>query len=50
VRTTHLAIGAYPDDIEFMAATPIPECFQAFVQEHIQYYAQDVSDRLNFLK
>jgi LmbE family N-acetylglucosaminyl deacetylase len=27
-RTTHLAIGAHPDDIEFMAATPILECFQ----------------------
>jgi len=27
-RTTHLAIGAHPDDIEFMAAKPILDCFQ----------------------
>ena len=27
-RTTHLAIGAHPDDLEIMAAWPILECFQ----------------------
>ncbi|MCX6035142.1 MAG: PIG-L family deacetylase [Chloroflexi bacterium] len=27
-RTTHMAIGAHPDDIEIMAAAPILECFQ----------------------
>jgi LmbE family N-acetylglucosaminyl deacetylase len=27
-RTTHMAIGAHQDDIEFMAASPILECFQ----------------------
>jgi LmbE family N-acetylglucosaminyl deacetylase len=27
-RTTHLAIGAHPDDLEFMAAAAIIECFQ----------------------
>lgn len=27
-RTTHLAIGAHPDDLEIMAAAPILECFQ----------------------
>jgi LmbE family N-acetylglucosaminyl deacetylase len=28
LRTTHLAIGAHPDDLEIMAAAPILECFQ----------------------
>lgn len=28
IRTTHLAIGAHPDDIEIMAARPILECFE----------------------
>jgi len=27
-RTTHLCIGAHQDDIEFMAPTPIVECYQ----------------------
>jgi len=27
-RTTHLAIGAHQDDLEFMAAHGIVECFQ----------------------
>lgn len=27
-RTTHLAIGAHPDDLEFMAWHPILECFE----------------------
>src|SRR5258707_12682747 len=27
-RTTHLAIGSHQDDMEFMAVTPILECFQ----------------------
>ncbi len=27
-RTTHMAIGAHPDDLELMAAWPILECFQ----------------------
>ncbi len=27
-RTTHLCFGAHQDDIEIMAAQPIPECFQ----------------------
>ena len=26
-RTTHLAISAHQDDIEFMAYAPIAECF-----------------------
>ena len=26
-RTTHLAIAAHQDDIEFMAYAPIAECF-----------------------
>ncbi len=27
-RTTHLGIGAHPDDIEIMAAAPIAECYE----------------------
>lgn len=27
MRTTHLAISAHEDDIEFMAYAPIAECF-----------------------
>jgi LmbE family N-acetylglucosaminyl deacetylase len=27
-RTTHLGIGAHPDDLELMAAAPILECFE----------------------
>jgi LmbE family N-acetylglucosaminyl deacetylase len=27
-RTTHLVVGAHPDDVEFMAWHPILECFQ----------------------
>ena len=27
-RTTHLAVGAHPDDLEIMAAEPIMKCFQ----------------------
>ena len=28
-RTTHLGVGAHPDDLEFMAWYPILECFEA---------------------
>src|SRR5688572_23642927 len=28
-RTTHMGIGAHPDDLEFMAWSAIQECFQA---------------------
>jgi len=28
VRTTHLGVGAHPDDLEIMAAAPILECFE----------------------
>ena len=28
-RTTHLVVGAHPDDLEFMAWHPILECFQS---------------------
>jgi LmbE family N-acetylglucosaminyl deacetylase len=28
-RTTHLGVGAHPDDLELMAAAPILECFES---------------------
>ena len=34
-RTTHLAISAHQDDIEFMAYAPIAECFGKIGRAHV---------------